>query len=191
MAEARVENIEAIKTFKRALWKFAEIANTALADAESEAASVLRWLEVEQRTYWQSNVRKSQELVTRCQEAVRHKKLFKDASGRIPSAVDEEKALAKAKRMLEHATERLENVRRYTPRMQREIMLYKGHVQRLVTFVAADIPTAAAKLDKMIDTLEAYLNLAPADAGGANMMNLPADGPQAASEAPPPETDEP
>ena len=91
--------------------------------------------------------------------------------------------------MLEHATERLENVRHYTPRMQREIMLYKGQVQRLGTFVAADIPAAAAKLDKMIDTLEAYLNLAPADAAAANVMNLPAE-PQASSEAEPPPTEE-
>ena len=174
MSEARVENIEAIKTFKRALWKFAEIANAALADAEADAAGVLRWLETEQRTHWQSNVRKAQELVARCDEALRHKKIFKDASGRTPSAVDEEKALAKARRMLEHATERLENVRKYTPRVQREILLFKGQIQRLTTFVAAEIPTAAAKLDKIVEALEAYVNLAPADADAARMMNLPA-----------------
>src|SRR5512140_2777196 len=103
MSEARVEDIEQLKTFKRALWRFAEIANSALGDAESEAAGTLRWLEVDQRSYWQLNVRKSQELVSRCAEAVRHKKLFKDASGRIASAVDEEKALAKARRQLEYA----------------------------------------------------------------------------------------
>jgi hypothetical protein len=175
MSEARVENIEAIKNFKRALWKFAEIANAALADAEAEAAHTHRWLESEQRSYWQSNMRKAQELVARCEEALRHKKIFKDASGRTPSAVDEEKALQKAKRMLEHATERLENVRRYTPRLEREIMLYKGQVQRLATFVAADIPTAAGKLDKIVETLEAYVNLSAADASNANMMNLPAE----------------
>src|SRR5688500_17406535 len=126
MSEARVENIEAIQHFKRALWKFAEIANAALADAEADAAGVHRWLDTEQRVYWQSNVRKAQELVSRCDEALRHKKIFKDASGRTPSAVDEEKALAKAKRMKEHAEEKLENVRRYTPRLAREIMIYKG-----------------------------------------------------------------
>src|SRR5688500_18460499 len=126
MSQARVDSIEAIKAFKLALWKFAETANVALADAEAEAAGTLRWVETEQRTHWQNAVRKSQELVARAEEALRHKRIFKDASGRTPSAVDEEKALAKAKRMKEHAEEKLENVRRYTPRLAREIMIYKG-----------------------------------------------------------------
>jgi len=174
MAEARVDSIEAIQAFKRALWRFAEIANAALTDAEAEALGTLRWLETEQRTYWQMNVRKSQELVARCEEAFRHKRIFKDASGRTPSAVDEEKALAKAKRQLEYANQRLENVRKYTPRLQREIMLYKGQMQRLSTFVAADIPVAAAKLDKIVATLSAYVNLSAQPASGG-MMNLPAE----------------
>jgi hypothetical protein len=175
MSEARVENIESLKAFKRALWRFAETANAAMADADAEAIAVHRWLEADQRQYWAINMRKAQELVGRCEEALRHKKIFKDASGRTPSAVDEEKALAKARRMLEHATQRFENVRRYTPRLEREIMLYKGQVQRLTTFLAGEIPTASAKLDKMIDQLEAYVNLTPADAGAAGMMNLPAE----------------
>jgi hypothetical protein len=189
MSEARVDNIEALKHFKRALWRFAEVANAALTDAEADAVGTVRWLEGEQRTYWSNAVRKSQELVSRCEEALRHKKIFKDSSGRTPSAVDEEKALAKAKRMLEHAEERLANVRRYTPKLQREILLYKGVAQRLQTFVAADVPTAAAKLDKMVETLEAYLNLtAPTSGvvGGASLPSDVTDVPSAPPAEPPP-----
>jgi hypothetical protein len=175
MAESRVESIDAIKSFKRALFKFAEAANAALTDAEADMTETYRWLETEQRTYWANNVRKSTELVSRCEEALRQKRIFKDASGRTPSAVDEEKALAKAKRMKEIAEEKLEAVRRYTPRLQREIMLYKGQVQRFGTFVAADIPTAAAKLDKMVDSLEAYVNLAASDASTPTAMAQPTD----------------
>ncbi len=194
MSEARVDNIETLKAFKRALWRFSEIANAALGEAESDASGTLRWLETEQRVYWQNAMRKSQELVSRCDEALRHKKIFKDASGRTPSAVDEEKALAKAKRMLEHATERAENVRRYIPKLQREILLYKGQVQRLSTFLASNIPTAAAKLDKMTATLEAYVNLG-ATTSQTGVMNLPAeqpsntDTPPAKAPAPPEVTD--
>jgi len=50
-----------------------------------------------------------------------------------------------------------------------------GQVQRLATFVAGDIPTAIAKLDKMVDTLDAYVNRAPT-AGEVTMTNLPAAG---------------
>ena len=195
MSEAKVESIEAIANFKRALFKFAESANAALTDAEAEMNHVYRWLEHEQRVYWQNNVRKAGELVSRCEEALRQKRLFKDASGRIPSAVDEEKALARAKRMREHAEERLENVKRYTPRLQREIMLYKGQVTRFATFVAADIPGAAAKLDKMVDSLEAYVNLAASDASvpltGVAQPPPPPASEEGMSEPLPPEAKEP
>lgn len=174
MSEAKVDSIEQIKAFKRALWRFAEVANAALSEAEADAQSTLRWLENDQRSYWALNVRKSQELVSRCEEALRHKRLFKDASGRIPSAVDEEKALQKAKRQLEYAQQRVENVKRYTPRLQREIMLYKGQVQKLSTFVAADIPAAAGKLDKIVETLDAYVNVGmPTEVGSG--VSLPSD----------------
>jgi hypothetical protein len=165
MSEAKVESIDAIKAFKRALWKFAEAANVALTEAEADARGTLQWLETEQRTYWSNNVRKSSELVSRCEEALRHKRVFKDSSGRTPSAVDEEKALAKAKRMKELAETKLEHVRKYAPRLNRELLLYKGQAQRLSTFVAGEIPTAAAKLDKMIDTLEAYVALQAGEVG--------------------------
>ena len=51
MPEANVQNIDAIRAFRAALLKFAEAANVAIADAESEAVGALRWLEVDQRTY--------------------------------------------------------------------------------------------------------------------------------------------
>lgn len=159
MSEARVESVDAIKSFRVAWLKFAEAANVALTDAEADAVHTLRWLETEQRTYWQNQVRKSSDLVSRCAEALRHKRIFKDSSGRTPSAVDEEKALAKAKRMKEIAEEKLQNIKKHVPRLGREIMLYKGQVQRLATFVASDIPTAASKLDKIVKTLESYVAL--------------------------------
>ena len=191
MSQANVQSIEAIANFKRALFKFAEAANAALTDAEADMVAVHRWLDHEQRVYWQNNVRKSTELVSRCEDALRQKRIFKDASGRTPSAVDEEKALAKAKRMKEHAEERLENVRRYVPRLAREIMLYKGQVQRFATFVAADIPGAAAKLDKMVDALEAYVNLSSPDASGPTPMSQPAAETQVTSQPLPEEPKEP
>jgi hypothetical protein len=184
MAEARVESIDAIRAFRRALLKFAEAANAAMTDAEAEAMDTHRWLESEQRVYWASQVRKASELVSRCEEALRQKRVFKDSSGRTPSAVDEQKALAKAKRMKEIAEEKFENVRRYAPRLNREILLYKGQVQRLQTFLAGELPTALARLDKMAGTLEAYVTLpAPGAAPAQQPMSQPSD--ELASDLPP------
>ena len=173
MAEAKVESTDAIKAFRRALIKFAELANSALTDAEADAGHTLMWLETEQRTYWTNNVRKASELVSRCEDAVRQKKIFMDSSGRPQSAVDEEKALAKAKRLKEHAEEKAANVKKYAPRLHREILLYKGQVQRLATFVAADVPAAIQKLDKIVATLDEYFALQAPDAVSSTAVTQP------------------
>jgi hypothetical protein len=153
---ARVESVDALRTFRQALIKFAESANVALADAEGEMNRVQVWLDTEQDSYWQGQIRKRREDVERCRDAVRQKKLYKSPTGNTQSAVDEEKMLKIALNRLEEAEQKLKAVRRYAPRLQKEIQNYKGGVQRLASDVSSDIPLAIARLDKMIATLEMY-----------------------------------
>jgi exonuclease VII small subunit len=174
MAEgARVGSIEALKMFRRALFKFAEASSVALTDAESEGNRLLMWLQTEQLTYWQGQIRKRTELVSRCEEAVRMKKLYVDAAGRRSSAIDEVKALEKAKRSLEVAQQKFSNTRAWARKLEREMQNYKGTVQRFATTVQSDLPVAAAKLESAILRLEEYLKLGvPSDAASA----LPSSG---------------
>lgn len=166
MAEgARVDSIEVLRRFRAALWKFAESANLALGDAESELQRTLVWLETEQQTYWTHQVRNRSEAVTAAKDKVRQKQLFKDATGREQSAVDEQKALAVAQRRLAEAQQKLENTRKWARRLQRELHNYKGGVQPLATFVAVDIPAAVATLDKLSGALNRYVAAQPAVAG--------------------------
>ena len=164
---ARVESIEALKMFRRAVIKFVEAANVALGDAESEMQRRLNWLENEQDSYWQGQIRKRQEDVSKARDAVRQKKIFKDFAGRTPSADQEEKALRIALARLEDAERKLAAVRRYAKKLPREIEVYKGTVQRFATTVQTDLPTAAGKLDAMIRKLEEYAALGPAAATSA------------------------
>src|SRR3954470_18833827 len=78
---ARVHNLEALKRFKHALWKFQETINVALTDAESDMQRTSIWLETEQRTYWIAQHRKRHEAVEKAKQAVREKQLYKDATG--------------------------------------------------------------------------------------------------------------
>jgi hypothetical protein len=162
---ARVESVDALRLFRQALIRFAESANVALSDAEGEMTRVLVWLETEQDTYWQSQIRKRHEDVERARDAVRQKKLYKSPTGSTQSAVEEEKVLKIAQRRLEEAEQKLRAVRRYGPRLQKEIQNYKGGVQRLVGDVMTDIPLAVARLDKMIATLEMYAALSISGGG--------------------------
>src|SRR4051812_48930624 len=180
---ARIDNVDALREFRTRLIKFVELAQVALADAEGEMQRVLVWLETEANTFWSGQIRKRHEAVEKAKDAVRQKKLFKSPTGSTQSAVEEEKMLRMAQKKLEEAEEKLKNVRRYTPRLQKEISIYKGGVQRLATTVSADIPMAIGRLDRMVAAVEAYAALSVSGGGGddasaqlfAHMARAPGD----------------
>jgi hypothetical protein len=156
---ANIDSFDAIKAFRAALIKFASAAGSSLTEADADMMRTLNWLDREQTSYWQNQIRKRQEFVSRCKEAVRQKKVFKDATGRTPSAVDEEKVLQKALKHLDEAEQKLVAVRKWKGRLQKEIDLYKGSIQGFATAIEADVPTAVATLDKALKSLEAYVAL--------------------------------
>ena len=182
MAGARVEDLEAIRMFRATLVKFIESGGAALTDAESEITKRMGWLEGEQSSYWQNAIRKMQEKVTSCKEAVRMKKLFKDSAGKSQSAFDEEKKLKQAQTMLAHAEEKLANTRRWAKQLQREHLMYRGGVQRLQTMITNELPNGVHLLENVLVQIDQYLNgdqpaLAPSQAG--QMSQAAGDGPGA------------
>ena len=156
---AHVDSIDTLKTFRVALIKFAEEANASLATAEAEMQRTIGWLERDQMSFWQFQIRKRQEALGRAQEALRMKKLFPDASGRVPTPVEEEKAVRRCKVALEEAEQKLANTKRWARALQKAVMDYKGGVARFSTWVGAEIPNAIARLDRMVSKLEAYVAL--------------------------------
>jgi hypothetical protein len=183
MAGARVESLDALKVFRVALVKFAEGVNVAIGDAESEMQRTLTWLEVEQNTYWQSQIRKRQEALAKALDALRQKTIFKDATGRVQSAVDEQKVVNRCRQRLEVANQKLSAVKVYARRLQKEIENYRGSTQRLSTTIQSDIPVYAAKIDRMASTLQAYVELTPEDVSAAAAQAFAGERTRSAAEA--------
>ena len=161
----KVEDFEVFRLFRVALLKFAQAAGESLSSADSEIAGTRSWVENEQATFWQGQFRKRTEAVAKARDAVRQKKLYKDSSGRIPGAVEEEKELAKCMRAVEHAQEKIELVRRALPRLEKESELYRGGVARLSGCVTGDVPRAVALLDRLAASLEEYVHIEAPSAG--------------------------
>lgn len=159
MPQARVESIDALRTLKAAMLKFADEATLALSDAESDITRTVNWLETEQSGYWHGEHRKWTARVSQCKEAVRMKKIFKDSSGRQQSAVEEEKALKKAQAKLEEAEFKIKAIKRAIKQLEKEIPLYKGSVQRFATDLQVEVPAATAHLENMLVSLDAYASL--------------------------------
>ncbi len=173
---ARIDDIDAIKTFRVQLAKFAEAANLALDDAQSEINRTLNWLEGEQTSFWNAQIRKRQELLAKAQQALRDKTLYKDVSGRPPSAVEEHKAVAVAKRNLAEAEQKMANTKSWCRRFPKEIAMYHGGVKPFANTLAGGIPAALAQLTNSVILLERY-TASPVEAGSD------AAGQQAASSA--------
>jgi hypothetical protein len=187
--QVKVEDFEAFRTFRAALLKFAQAADLALANADSQVARAQQWLESEQTTYWQSQFRKRSEMAVKAREAVRQKKIYKDSSGRTPGAVEEEKFLAKCAAAVAEAEQKIQAVKRWLPKLEKARDAYRGGVAGINRDVGGEIPKAVALLDRLSQSLEEYSQIevpeTPAvdiSAPAENTMARPAD----ETPAPPP-----
>jgi hypothetical protein len=156
---ARVDDLDPIKDFRVYLVKFQEMAGRALGDADSDIHRMTRWLEGEGLNHWTSQIRKRQEILQKAEEALRFKRLYKDASGSTPSAVEEQKAVKVAKDRLQSAQEKLANVKKWSKALQKEVTLYRGGVSRFANDVSAGVPAMISNLGAMINNLEKYMSL--------------------------------
>jgi len=157
---AKVNSVDAIKDFRVYLAKFQENASVSMDDANSDVARMERWLDGEALTYWSGQIRKRQEILAKAEEMLRYKKLYKDAAGSTPSAVEELKAVQIAKKNLEEAQHKLAAVKLWQKRLQKEINLYRGGVGRFQVTVSAGVPAAIAQLGATIGQLEKYMGIA-------------------------------
>ncbi|MCA9291346.1 MAG: hypothetical protein KDA25_09460 [Phycisphaerales bacterium] len=145
--------------FKVRLIEFAELGRSAISEADSEVLRVQNWLQHEQRLYWERAIRKRKEKVASAQADLFRAQLA--ATDERPDCTDEKRALRKAQERLDEAEGKLRSVKKWTALLDREGMLYKAQVQSLSTFLDGDIPRAAVRLERMIETLEEYVAMAP------------------------------
>jgi len=161
MAQGANVNTDALAAFRVALIKFQESSNSAIGDAESDVQRTIQWLEHDQFSHWSTQIRHRQEALARAQEALRQKKVFKDSTGKTPSAVEEQKAVNKAQQQLTEAQEKMAATKSWSKRLQKEMVMYKGMMQRFTTTVTTDVPAAVSALGALIHTLQEYAAVAP------------------------------
>lgn len=158
MSTANVQ-LDALRETRVSLIKFIETAGVALADADSDIIRTLNWLELEQVPHWTTQIRRREELVMRCKDAVRQKLLYKDSTGGRSSAVDELKQLKKAEAMLLEAQEKFTASKQYVRKIQKHQMEYKGQVQKLGLSLTGNLAAAVAKLQSLQNVVADYAKL--------------------------------
>ena len=157
--QVNIDDLEVFRRFRLALLKFAQTATQALITADSQIARTLTWLENEQTSFWQGQLRKRTEAVARARDAVRQKKLFKDSTGRTPNASQEEKNLSQCLAAVTAAEQKILAVRKSIPKLEKEADVYRGSASRLSGTLMVDIPQAIALLDRLAGTMDEYVSI--------------------------------
>jgi hypothetical protein len=159
---AKVHSVALLKLLRASLATFSHTAAVALDEVATDIQRTLAWLNEDRRRHWTEQVRVCRERALQAKLALKQKQVLDRAlSGTTSSAVEERKALALAERRLREAEAKLARTRSWILQIEKLQSDYRGGIQGLLSAIDADIPNARARLDKMIDSLEDYIALAP------------------------------
>jgi hypothetical protein len=157
MAErARVTSVEALETFRASLILFLSKARPTLEEASHEVARLRQWLESDRRPYWDNQWRRRMRQLEEAEQALFSARL----SPHQEATAAQSQAVRRAKSAVEEAELKRSRVRQWardfenrTDPLRRQLGLMQG-------FLTTDMGRAVAYLGQVIQTLEAYSDIA-------------------------------
>lgn len=149
--------MDALKEARYALAEFREIAAVALSEAQSDVQRTAWWIQHEQKMRWTGEIRRRTEKLNLAKSELFRAQL--SANDPSASCLEQKKMVQRAEHALNEAQQKLEFVKKWGRVLDREMMLFKGKLQPIGRAVEGEIPKGEAKLEIMIDRLEAYLRI--------------------------------
>jgi chromosome segregation ATPase len=162
MASAQVHSLEKLLDFQAALATYRHQAQEALTSIELEIRRAHSWLD-ERQALWQVEVRRAEETVFKAKQDLANRRMMRIGE-RPADTTEQEVALAKAMERLRHAEQKLAACRRWLRELPDAISEYQGHACNCQSLLEGDIPRMTAFLDRKMDLLEAYAQVAASDA---------------------------
>ena len=169
---AEVTSIDAIADFRTAL-----LIRPLLDDSADEVFRTREWLRTNQRIHWENQVPSRTRELSDAQQALFSAEL---AKLRPPSSA-EVMAVQKAKRALDAAEEKLRTIKKLASSFEKEAVPRLKQVENLRSAVATDLQDAAHFLDRIVGTLDRYVN-SPASSNRVNPTEPIAEAPMETSE---------
>jgi hypothetical protein len=167
-SQADVRSIEALKDFRTVLALYSEDTLAALGAVDAEVRRTARWLVEDRPHYWQDQIKRRRELVASARSEVFRRKLQKKPDY-TPSMSEPMELLRKAEASLADAERRLTLVRKWQSTFNQAVLEFHGTTQRIKDLAATDVPRAVQSLIRIIDALEAYIQLA-APSGAVSLV---------------------
>ncbi len=150
--KAQVRSVEAIEAFRSNLIVYLSQARPALEEAAAEVLRTRSWLENDQRTHWENQIRRRSKELEQAQQAVFSSRL--SMLGKESAA--DQMALHRAKRALEEAEAKLRIVKKWTREFDSRVQPLLKQTEKLHTVLSHDMAKAVALLTQTINTLAAY-----------------------------------
>ncbi len=160
---AKVTSIEALQDFREAYLAFAEEVKEALLSMEMEARHTGDWATRDMLTRWQMTLRDCNDDLSQA-KADLYRKQLQRIGGEKPDCLEERKAVRIAQARLEEAEEKLQACKQWGGHLlPRAVSEFAGPKRGLEAMVEGTPPPAVTYLDRVLDSLDAYVRLsAPA-----------------------------
>ena len=161
--QAHVTSVEALENFRSSLIVYVSKARPTIEEVSAEVVRTRVWLQNEQRTKWEAEVRRRSKLLEQAQAALfsaRISNLKKETSA-------EYLAFHRAKRAFEEAQGKLRMLKQWSRDFDQRVEPLVKQTEKLHSVLANDMVKAIAYLGEAIKTLAAYSETSfsnPADA---------------------------
>ena len=161
--QANLQSIHVLENTRAAFIRCREDVGLALAEADSEVDRLVTWLQNDRVMYWRGRVNRLREDMNNARSALFRKETVTSSKDSKPSTVDERKALAKVKDMLEDAERRAARTKTWALNFPREQALFKGATALTASMHERELPAAILALGRMVVAIERYVRDEPPD----------------------------
>jgi hypothetical protein len=171
MAErAKITSVEALDRFRASLILYLSKARPTVEEVSAEVLRTRVWIEEEQRTYWQNQLRLRSRALEEAQQALFSAKI----SGLRDESAAEVMAFQRAKRQVEEAQAKLLVTKLWARDFDNRVQPLLKQIEKLHSVLSNDMVNGAAYLAEAIKTLDAYAEIAQPTRTGS----LPQGSPQ-------------
>ncbi len=164
MPRANVKSIEAIRSFRVALIKFAEKVTDAVESMKDQVFHAVSWVELEQPRHWHQQELTAYDCVSEARIQLEVSKMRKETADFRPSLIEEKQALQAAKRRLEYCRQKVQLVKAAAYKVRHEADEFQGRLGQVERLLETDLPNMIALLERMVSSLEAYAEVSTKDA---------------------------
>lgn len=154
--QAHVTSVHAIESFRGDLINFVTKAKPVLEEACDEVLRTREWLEQDRRVFWENQVRRRSRALEDAQQALFSAQLSKLRN--VTTA--EQMAVAKARRALAEAEEKVRAIKKWTRDFDELVQPLLKKLEQLRSMLARDMPQAAIHLAEVVKSLDAYAQIA-------------------------------